>query len=229
MAVKNAVLGIGRPICGKATSLLRYCLEFGGCYIDMGATLRAVMKRLSGDKSPVERADEAFVGHLLAGKAGSIDLDALRPLIETGNVTNAVIIPIIREWIHLHRRDKLLVIDGAPRDVQQARFMIRFLHGNGFNIKTVWFSTPASECLKRAARGGREDETPEKRAKRMADFERDTEPVYPIVRTRTELVDIDNTFLAPAETYELIKTGLGLKKPVSPKQDFIVPTAFQTA
>ncbi|HEU5114306.1 MAG TPA: hypothetical protein VFT82_00910 [Candidatus Paceibacterota bacterium] len=208
---KKAILGVGRPKCGKATNLFVLARDHGGAYLDMGATLRGLKKRLKGDSTPEPRADEKFIEKLLSASGTSLTLESLKPLAEKpGLVVNDIIMPILRAWVHEHRNDQFLVLDGAPRDEYQARAILPFLKGNGFVNHTVWFSTPKEVCLARKDRGGREDEDPARLLSRMNDFDQITAKIRPILRQRTVFFEIDNSHIVPEETYRRIKIGLGL-------------------
>lgn len=211
-----AAIGVGRAVCGKATAFYRLAQEFGGSYCDIGATLRAAKGRLLGMDDSEPRVDYRFIDELFGSSSlkQAINLDALAPLMQTGIVNNSIIIPLLRAWIHVHRKSNLAVIDGAPRDDVQARFMLPVLKGTGFVNYTVWFKTPASVCLSRPSRSGRDDDTPEARLRRMNDFDRFTAPIEGIMRARTRFIEIDNSDLRPHETYARIVAALGLSTAV---------------
>ncbi|MBX4209154.1 nucleoside monophosphate kinase [Candidatus Parcubacteria bacterium] len=170
---KKAIIGVGRPRCGKKTHLQYLADELKAPYIDMGEFLRNLKTELE--------------------KNGKID-PLLAPLANTGYVDNGTIMSIFKHWTADKLKSKYLILDGIPRNIEQAKTVLPFLKNNGgFTVHTLWFSTPARACMDRPARDGREDDSPEKAAKRMLDFEKMTEPMFDLMATRTRLLEVDNT------------------------------------
>lgn len=126
-------------------------------------------------------------------KRGSIDL-ALAPLVNTGYVDDEFILQTFRRWIVDKLQSRFLVLDGIPRKILQARRILPYLKCNGgYEVNTLWFSTPATVCMSRPSRDNREDDSPDKILKRMEDFDEMTQPMYDLLRVRTRMLDIDNS------------------------------------
>lgn len=208
------VFGAGAPSCGKRTALVRLARNNDGAYMDVGGLLRTIKHRITGKGESDPEIDKAFIDSLLSGELGQLfSLESLKPLMGGGLVDDGLILRMLYAWIKAQRERKLAILDGAPRTKAQASALLHHAkHQTRFTASTVWFTTSIAACLARPARPGREDDDPATRAGRMADYQRDTLPIFSMMRSRTNMIAIDNEHLTPGETLMTLTEKLGLGK-----------------
>ena len=186
---KRVVIGVGRPRCGKKTHLEYLSSITGAPYIDMGAHLRAL--KASGSENP-----------------------ALQSLKDTGLSPDAFVIKELKGWLVGKLKSPLLILDGVPRNIAQTKTICAFMKHQGFKVTTIWFETPASVCLSRDARDGREDDSPEKAIKRMKDFAEFTEPMKALLKHKSSVwISVDNSELSIGEVRTYLLRNLKLTQP----------------
>ena len=138
--------------------------------------------------------------HLRALKASGSENPALQSLKDTGLSPDAFVI-----------KSPLLILDGVPRNIAQTKTICAFMKHQGFKVTTIWFETPASVCLSRDARDGREDESPEKVTKRMKDFAELTEPMKALLKHKSSVwIPVDNSELSIQEVRTYLLRNLKL-------------------
>ncbi len=149
--------------------------------------------------------------HLRALKASGSENPALQSLKDTGLSPDAFVVKQLKEWLTGRLKSPLLILDGVPRNIAQAKIICAFMKHQGYRITTIWFETPASVCLSRDARDGREDDSPEKAIKRMKDFAQFTEPMKALLRHKSSLwIPVDNSELSIGEVRTYLLRNLKL-------------------
>ena len=178
------------------------CLHF-----DFGANLREVVRRNRPDR--------------LIGRE---DIDFLRDVLLSGALLEDEHFPIARRILHWFMaegdadKDTLIVLNGLPRHVGQARAI-----GSILDVSTVAYLDCSSETVAaRIAndiggdRNGRADDTPEAVSNKLAIFRERTAPLlryYRAQRARIVTVEITPT-MTPQQMFEAVEQrGCGFSAP----------------
>ena len=118
------------------------------------------------------------------------------PILASGElVPDELTIALIRDRLGEEDARPGFVLDGFPRNVQQAEALDEMLIGIGRGIDTVLFfdvsdDLAAARMRGRAAAEGRTDDTPEVIARRLAIYHEQTEPVVNRYRAAGVLVPL---------------------------------------
>lgn len=158
----------GRQGAGKGTQCVRLVERYGVAHISTGDMLRAAV------------AAETELG--LQAKA----------IMDAGNLVNDEIINgIVRERL---AQDDIsssgFVLDGYPRTVAQAEFLVQILGEQGLDA-VIDLEVPLDEVTKRMKARGRDDDTDEGIARRLELYEQETRPVLEWFMARDLLVTVD--------------------------------------
>lgn len=106
-------------------------------------------------------------------------------------VGDPMVIDITRRFILANSQAPMIILTGVPRNREQVRAVLPLLKHTGFVRRTIWFDTSREVCLGRPMRPDRDDDTPEKRLIRMADFEKLTLPIHHLLKMKTEFESVD--------------------------------------
>lgn len=158
---------------GKGTQARILADKRGYFHWEMGALLRA------------EAKTETEVGKKIA------------VLINAGSLVSDVIIKqVLDVKFKTIPKDQTIMFDGFPRNMEQADFLLAFLHEHGRkDFVTMLLDIPKDESLKRlllrAQVEHRLDDTPETIEKRLYIYEMETLPMLNTLRDKTYFIDID--------------------------------------
>ena len=158
----------------------------------------------SGKGTQARRISEAHgVPHVSTGDmfreaiaAGTSLGIRVAPILASGElVPDELTIALIRDRLGKEDARPGFVLDGFPRNVQQAEALDEMLAGIGRGIDTVLFfdvsdDLAAARMRGRAAAEGRTDDTPEVIARRLAIYHEQTEPVVNRYRAAGVLVPL---------------------------------------
>jgi adenylate kinase len=177
---------------------------------------------------------EVFRGHI---RAGTHLGQTIRDLVAGGHlVPDGIVNQILRTRLGEGDCQTGFVLDGYPRDLNQATFLLGLLQldavinvevpddvvtarmlarrlcsecGRDWNLQS---QPPRSQGLCDDCGGAvvaREDDTPAAIASRLADFRTQTAPVLDLFREHDLVIDVDGT-QAPAQVQDQIRRKLGL-------------------
>jgi adenylate kinase len=166
------ILLLGPQGSGKGTQAKRIAENYGLAHIATGEMLRRAI------------AAETPLGL------------EVEPIVESGAlVPDELMIDLIRERLDDEDTREGFILDGFPRTMAQARALDRMLAEIGRELDIV-FELQVSDdiCIerlhKRAREEGRNDDTPEAIARRLAEYHEKTEPLVGYYRARGNLVGI---------------------------------------
>jgi adenylate kinase len=166
------VLVLGPQGSGKGTQAKLISAERGIPHVSTGDMFRAAIASGSDLGSQVE------------------------PILARGDlVPDELTIALIRERLSQPDARNGFVLDGFPRNIAQAEALDEMLAGIGRSLDAVLFFDLPDELaldriLARAGDEGREDDTPEVVARRLAIYHEQTEPVIELYRARGMLVPL---------------------------------------
>lgn len=186
----DAVFITGPQGSGKGTQGQRLAEKLGFFFWDMGEILRDIC-----------RIDDAFAKKISAMNKGTL-------------LSDEVILQIARERLALIPQDKGVVFDGLPRRIQQAEFLVKFLHDQGRkNIVTVFLDVPREMSIERmlirAKNQGRTDDTPEGIETRFRYYDEMMSPTVEYLKKETRFVSVDGS-PSPDVVTKSIANALGL-------------------
>ena len=183
----NAIIFIGPQGSGKGTQAKLFAEKLGFFYLGTGAMLREI----------ATHDDEL-------GKkvAETIDRGAL--------LDDATIFEVVRKAVAAVPQNKGIVLDGIPRRLAQAEYLMNFLKTAERNrVATVYLSLPHDESVnrlvKRAAIEGRNDDTRDRIEFRLEQYEHETVPVLDYLKKATQFFAIDGTPPQGGVTQEIAK------------------------
>lgn len=82
-----------------------------------------------------------------------------------------------------HKNDDKLLMDGYPRSVDQAHWLLDKCQSIGLPIDlAINFDVKMEELLKRMELRGRDDDTPESINERLAIYQRESDPIFDLFR-----------------------------------------------
>jgi adenylate kinase len=189
MLLQNIIVILGPPGSGKGTQgkLLSDALHYD--YFSMGQFLREYASR----------------GTAMAAK--------IKQVVDSGRI-------IPNEWItdiFLEKMNSLpdatgVVIDGFPRDVEQAPILNDFIQKHGIkSLKVIFMQVPEAELVSRilSRNANREDDTPQVLHIRFAEYENKTYPLKEYYENMGVLVAIDGSHTIE-EVQQAILNKLGV-------------------
>jgi adenylate kinase len=99
-------------------------------------------------------------------------------------VDNSIVNKVIAGALHHAKSIEHIVLDGYPRTLDQAKWLIKELpkHERSINVVIV-FEISAAEIMRRLRLRGRADDSPEVVSKRMADYQNLAEPILEYFRS----------------------------------------------
>ena len=101
-------------------------------------------------------------------------------------VPDKLIEDMIRERLRSEKNG--FILDGYPRNVNQAKTLETMLKGLGLRLDTVMaLEVPEDELTKRLLKRGRKDDTPEVVKRRLEIYRKDTAPVLKYYESRSQL------------------------------------------
>lgn len=171
----------GRQGAGKGTQCLRLVEEFGVIHISTGDMLR---------------------GAVAAGTELGLKAKAI---MEAGElVSDDIINGIVRERLAMDDvQEHGFVLDGYPRTAAQAEALVMVLGDHGLHA-AVDLDVPIEEVTARMKARGRDDDTDEGIARRLALYEQETRPVLNWFEERDLLVTVDGLGTEPEITERLL-------------------------
>lgn len=177
---------------------------------------------------------EVFRGHIRAGTRLG---ETIRELVAGGHlVPDSIVNQVLRTRLDEADCQSGFVLDGYPRDLAQAAFLLELVPLDAVINVVVPDDVVTARMLARRICGdcgrdwnllgtpprrkgacddcggaivAREDDNPEAIASRLADFHAQTSPVLQFFREHDLVVDVDGT-LPPHEVQEAIRRQLGL-------------------
>ena len=143
-------------------------------------------------------AGKSVQGQILAARqgwrwlsAGQIlrdthDTEIIKVMHEGGLVPHELITKIMGEAIHKAGDIDQIILDGFPRELEQAQWLIdsQTDHGRGIGLVVV-LEVPREELLKRLAIRGRADDTPEAIDQRLAIYRQEMYPILGLFSDRS--------------------------------------------
>lgn len=169
----DAIFVLGPQGSGKGTQARMLAEKLGFLLWDTGAVLR-------------KNADVVTASGMRAGE-----------ILKVGRLfTDEELLSVVKRELENLPREKGIVFDGIPRRVGQAEFLLDMLKARGqVRLATVLIDIPKEESrsrlLLRARKEGRSDDTPHAIECRLAEYEASTVPTLGLLRTRTNLFEID--------------------------------------
>ncbi len=166
------ILLLGPQGSGKGTQASRIADEYGFAHIATGDMLRNAI----ASETPFGRQ--------------------VKPIVERGNlVPDDLMIKLIRERLDEDDTREGFILDGFPRTLAQAEALDSMLSEIGRDPDIVFAlqvddETSHERLHKRAVEEGRNDDTPEAIARRLAEYHDKTEPLIGYYRPRGNLVGI---------------------------------------
>ena len=185
-SIYQAILMIGPQGSGKGTQCVLLAKELGYYHFSSGAELRS----LDPAKSELNR-------------------EVLRQVDQGILLSDELLLGVFGQRIKELAQSKGLIMDGTPRRVKQAEFVVQALHESGKNkIATVHLDIPKEESiarlLKRAEKEGREDDTLESIELRLAQYYSDTLPMVDYLKAVTDYLLIDGSGTIEAVHQQII-------------------------
>lgn len=180
---------IGPPGAGKGTQCRRLASHLGVPHLSTGELLRGTR-------------DASDLGRLVAGY---INAGRLAP--------DDVVLPILTKRLSKADCAKGYLLDGFPRNVNQAEMLDQYLADRGQRLDLVLhLDVPRQELIKRLLQRAeierRVDDTEEVITKRLDVYRRQTAPVLDYYRDQAEFVVI-NGMQPPDEVFREILSRLG--------------------
>lgn len=171
----------GRQGAGKGTQCLRLVETFGVIHISTGDMLR---------------------GAVAAGTELGLQAKAV---MDAGDlVSDDIINGIVRERLAMDDiAEHGFVLDGYPRTAAQAEALVMVLGDHGLHA-AVDLDVPLEEVTARMKARGRDDDTDEGIARRLALYEQETRPVLNWFAERDLLVTVDGLAEEPEVTERLL-------------------------
>ena len=166
------ILLLGPQGSGKGTQAKRIAAEYGLAHVATGEMFRAAI--VAG--TPLRREVEPYLSEGLL-------------------VPDELTIALIREALEDEAAAAGFILDGFPRNLAQAEALDAMLREIGRELDIVFElqvsdETSFERLRKRAAAEGRNDDTPEVIARRLATYHKETAPLVERYRTRGILVGI---------------------------------------
>ena len=144
---------IGPPGAGKGTQAKMLSKHFDIPHISTGAMLRDHIKR----QTPVGKRAEAFVS------SGAL-------------VPDQLIVAMLRQT--LAKESGGFILDGFPRNVEQAKILKEILHSQNQSLsRVVFLRVPDEVVIERLSKRGRKDDKPKVIKNRLNVFRQKTAPV----------------------------------------------------
>lgn len=143
------IIMVGPPGAGKSLQGQILAARYGYDWISVGKVLRATM---TGDEQKLLKSGEML----------------------PDNITNQVVAR------HLDKYDSLkgVILDGYPRDIDQARALVDYMHSRQQKIDLVLvLDVGRAEILRRLTRRGRSDDTPAAIERRLQIFGQNSQPI----------------------------------------------------
>ena len=159
---------LGRQGSGKGTQCLRLVDHYGTLHVSTGDMLRAAIAAgtdLGRKAEPLMKAGELVPDSIMKGVAAE---RLAQPDIKKCGV----------------------LLDGFPRTVAQADALERILGKGGIDA-AINLDVPVAVVTERMLKRGREDDTPEAIARRLALYEEQTAPLVEWFEDRGVLVTVD--------------------------------------
>jgi len=86
---------------------------------------------------------------------------------------------VLAAALELHKNDKKLLLDGYPRSVDQAHWLMDKCKSIGIPMElAINFNVNVEELMKRMELRGRNDDTPESINERFAIYHRESDPIF---------------------------------------------------
>jgi adenylate kinase len=142
----------------------------------------------------------------------------VEPILTSGElVPDELTIALIRDRLSRDDAARGFVLDGFPRNAVQAEALDEMLAAIGRPLDIVLFfdlddATATTRMLGRAREEGRDDDTPEVMARRLAIYHEQTEPVAERYRAAGTLVSLTAS-RSVDEVYSQIEAALGRPAP----------------
>jgi adenylate kinase len=184
------LLVLGPQGAGKGTQAKRISKEFGIPHVSTGDMFRQAV------------ADGTELGR------------QVKPLLEQGRlVPDDLTIALIRERLSQDDARQGFVLDGFPRNLEQADALDQMLAAQGMGLDAILFfdvpdETGVERALNRARIENRTDDTPEVIAKRLATYHSETEPIVEHYRATGKLVPL-HADRSVEEVWSEIDSALG--------------------
>jgi adenylate kinase len=139
-----------------------------------------------------ETTDEAIRARMASGELISDEM--------TNKVVNAA--------LHQMKDPAHIVLDGYPRNVEQAQWLVDNLPAHGREIATVMlFQTPEDELIRRQAGRGRDDDTEDVIRRRLEIYNQQTQPVIEFYKAQgVPILTIDG-FGSVDEVHERVQAA----------------------
>lgn len=166
------LLVLGPQGAGKGTQAKRIATEYGIPHVSTGDMFRAAIS------------------------AGTELGRRVEPILTSGElVPDDLTVALIRERLSEHDARDGFVLDGFPRNLAQAEALDEMLSDIGRSLDAVLFFDISDEVAVERIRGraleeGRDDDTPEGIARRLAIYHEQTEPVVERYRATGKLVPL---------------------------------------
>ena len=181
---KKVIVIIGPPGCGKGTQINLISKDYHCQILEMGETLRKIANSNSKNSKIIKEYTKD--GKLLPDK---------------------YVLEIVRDFINKNNGN-LLLFDGFPRYLNQAKNMESILKANKINYYcVVYIDISDKEVLKRLLLRGREDDRPNTIKTRIKIFNEHTKPMLEYFNKKEKLIKIEGEDTIE-NTYKKIKKTL---------------------
>lgn len=167
------LLLIGAPGAGKGTQAERIAQQFGLVHISSGDLLRQHVAR----KTSIGQSAQEYMAR------GEL-------------VPNALVLDMLRKPVVAAAEAGGYVLDGFPRNVEQAKAAYHVAKGLGVSVQLAVYLEVAREALierivERGKTSGRADDTREIVERRLAVYEESTWPLLDYYREREQLIQVN--------------------------------------
>ncbi|MGB7521267.1 MAG: adenylate kinase [Spirulinaceae cyanobacterium] len=179
----SRIIFLGPPGAGKGTQAQKLAQLLGIPHISTGEILRGVIK----ENTPLGKKAQGYV-----------DRGELVP--------DELILDLIKERLNQGDNVKGWILDGFPRNVEQAEFLDNLLddlqQSAGYVVN---LEVPKEQLITRLLQRGRRDDTEETIRRRLEVYQEETAPVLDYYRTRNSLKSVDGNLLPEEVTNSLEK------------------------
>lgn len=179
--MNKRIIFLGPPGAGKGTQAKQLAKELDIPHISTGDMLRSAI------------AQGTDLGH------------QAQQYVDAGElVPDELLVGLIRERLQQNDAQKGWILDGFPRNTQQAAFLDQLLHELQHPpTQIINLEVPDEELVKRLLSRGRKDDTEETIRRRLEVYRDQTAPLLTYYHNRDTFVSVDGSLSPPVVTQSL--------------------------